>query len=151
MVEDIDATLCTDLIYAFAILNGTTNSIEVYDTYADITNQMYAKFVDLKKKNPNIKTTIAIGGWNDSHNGTKYSDMVASLQNRTIFIQSVMAFLENYKFDGLDLDWEYPMSSSDKAGFAELMKELRNAFGTQYLLSVAVAANKTIIDLGNQN
>ena len=29
-----------------------------------------------------------------------------------------------------------------------MMKELQSAFGSQYLLSVAVAVNQTIIDLG---
>jgi chitinase len=58
-----------------------------------------------------------------------------------------VAFLELYEFDGLDLDWEYPSGESDKAGFAELLKELRLALGTK-LISVAVAANSTIIDQG---
>jgi chitinase len=58
-----------------------------------------------------------------------------------------VAFLELYKFDGLDLDWEYPNGESDKAGFAELLKELRLALGTK-LISVAVAANSKIIDEG---
>ena len=32
--------------------------------------------------------------------------------------------------------------------FKPMMKELQSAFGSQYLLSVAVAVNQTIIDLG---
>lgn len=122
----------------------------MFDVGADITNGMYAKFVDLKKQNSKLKTTIAIGGWTDSHDGTnKYSNMVASPENRRTFIASVLKFLEQYKFDGLDLDWEYPSTPSDKAGFANLMQELRAAFGSKYLLSVAVTVNQTNIDNGN--
>ncbi len=140
------------MVYAFAILNGTTFKIVEFDPVVDLgANQFYTKFVDLKKQNPNLKTTIAIGGWTDSHNGTKYSDMVASPVNRKTFIDSVLAFLDKYKFDGMDIDWEYPSSASDKAGLAELMKELRAAFDLRTpksSLSIAVGVNKTISDLG---
>ena len=37
-VEDIDPTLCTHLVYAFAGLNSTTNSIYSLDPHYDITN-----------------------------------------------------------------------------------------------------------------
>lgn len=139
------------MVYSFATLDGKTNKMVVFDPNVDIDQQFYSKFVALKNQNPKLKTTIAIGGWTDSHDETapnKYSYMVASPENRTIFITSVMEFLAMYKFDGLDLDWEYPTGTSDKAGFAELMKELRASFGERYLLSVAVAANKNVIDLG---
>ena len=150
-MENINANLCTDLVYAFAVLNGTTNKIQVFDSNVDINQGFYTKFVALKTQNPSLKTTIAIGGWTDSHDGTnKYSNMVASAANRKTFIDSVMQFLTQYHFDGLDLDWEYPMTESDKSGFANLLRELRAAFDSQYLLSVAVAANQTIIDLGEK-
>lgn len=147
-MDNIDPFLCTDLVYSFAVLDGATYKIKIVDKWVDIDNNGYASFVALKTRNPQLKTTIAIGGWDDSHDGTnKYSNMVASSANRKIFVESVVEFLGLHKFDGLDLDWEYPSGDSDKAGFAELLKELRNALGTK-LLSVAVAANSTIIDQG---
>jgi chitinase len=140
------------MVYAFAILDKNSSKIVEFDPEVDLgTNQFYAKFVDLKKQNSKLKTTIAIGGWDDSHNGTKYSDMVASPEKRKIFVDSVMEFLDKYKFDGLDIDWEYPSSSSDKAGLAELMKELRAKFQMHtppYSLTIAVGVNLTISDLG---
>lgn len=146
-MQNIDPSLCTDLVYAFSTLDA--NRIISYDPNVDIANRGYADFVALKNKNPKLKTLVAIGGWNDSHNGTKYSDMVASAENRAIFVSSVVDFIKQYNFDGLDLDWEHPMSSTDKEGYSQLLRELRTAFGSKYLLTAAVAANQTIIDLGN--
>lgn len=66
----------------------------------------YKTAVGLKQVNPNLKVLIAIGGWNEG--GKKYSDMAATKMSRDKFVQSVVTFLQEHQFDGLDLDWEYP-------------------------------------------
>ena len=55
-----------------------------------------------------VKVTIALGGWNDSK-GNKYSRLVNNPASRKKFTEEVMKFIEKYDFDGLDLDWEYPV------------------------------------------
>ena len=59
-------------------------------------------------KNKGIRTLVALGGWNDSE-GNKYSRMVATQASRKKFIDSALQFIEKYGFEGLDLDWEYPV------------------------------------------
>ncbi|KZR97519.1 Uncharacterized protein APZ42_007558 [Daphnia magna] len=95
---------------------------------------------------------IAIGGWNDSNDGTgKYSKLVASSTNINTFVNSAVAFLQLYKFDGLDLDWEYPSTAADKVGFANLIVALKNAFlPFGFLLSAAVPASQFTIDAGTK-
>ena len=59
-------------------------------------------------KNYGLKVLIALGGWNDSA-GNKYSRLVNDAAARKRFIDSVITFIETHNFDGLDLDWEYPV------------------------------------------
>ena len=54
------------------------------------------------------KVLAALGGWNDSL-GSKYSQMVATVANRAKFIENAYTFVKQYGFDGIDLDWEYPV------------------------------------------
>jgi hypothetical protein len=40
---DIDAALCTHIVYGFAVLNGDQLIIKPHDTWADLDNSMYLK------------------------------------------------------------------------------------------------------------
>ena len=71
--EDIDPTICTHVVYGFAVLDGSNLVIKPHDTWADLDNDFYKKVTALKRYG--IKVTIAIGGWNDSL-GSKYSKLV---------------------------------------------------------------------------
>ena len=73
----------------------------------------YRAAVDLKKRNPSLKVLIAVGGW--AEGGKKYSKMASTPGNRSKFVKSVADFLRMHKFDGLDVDWEYP-GATDRDG-----------------------------------
>ena len=60
----------------------------------------------MKQKNKNLKTLLAIGGWNEG--SLRYSNVAASASKRANFIKSALNLVRSYGFDGFDLDWEYP-------------------------------------------
>uniref|UniRef100_A0A1S4KVH5 chitinase n=2 Tax=Ixodes scapularis TaxID=6945 RepID=A0A1S4KVH5_IXOSC len=91
----------------------------------------------------------------------RFSHMVSDRSQRQKFVRSAVKFCREHGFDGLDLDWEYPSfrdggKPEDKTGYAQLIKELREAFESEpvprgkqrLLLSVAMPAGKEYIDNG---
>ena len=150
--NEINWKRCTHLVYLTAYLNPETYQIMISDHERDITNGRFSKFVALKESNPKLKTMISIGGQTDSNDGTgKYSAMVSNSTNIATFVSSVVSFLQTYGFDGLDIDWEGPLTLSDKVGYSNLTKALRLAFDSSggFLLSAALTCAVTDISNGN--
>merc|ERR1719259_886743 len=166
--DHIDTSLCTHVVYGFAVLDSSTLLMKPHDPWADIDQWNkktgYDKVVQMGKvANDGTKNLIAIGGWNDSDgkkfNG-KYARLVLSAANRRKFIEHIIPYLDKYEFDGLDLDWEYPVcwqvdcaqgDPKEKEGFAAFVRELRAAFDAHHrplLLSAAVSPSSKVIDAG---
>jgi len=151
-VENIDPTLCTQIVYGFVGL-GNDNKIRVLDAWNDLYDNWgkgaMARFVGLKSQNPTLKALVAIGGWNEG--STKYSNMAATAVSRQIFVQSAVNFLQTHGFDGLDMDWEYPANrggiAEDRENFITLLRELKEAFAPYgFMLTAAVSCGKGTVD-----
>lgn len=151
--ENIDPNLCTHIIYSFAkVVGNTLAAYEWNDESTDWSKGMYERTIALKNQNPSLKILLAVGGWN--HGSAAFSTMVTSDTSRAQFVDNTLKFIKLHKFDGLDLDWEYPSAfdgsrPTDKENFSKLVKELKAAFQADgLLLTAAVAAGKGNIDNG---
>jgi chitinase len=111
------------------------------------SSEKLSLLVDQKKNHPHLKVMIACGGWGGSGG---FSEMAASPESRRKFVASAVQFIEKYRLDGLDIDWEYPgmrgignpYMPEDKENFTSLMRELREAMdatGKKMLLTFASA------------
>ena len=152
-VENIQADLCTHIIYSFMLLDPVTFLMKIGDDQLDVQLGNIKNFTDLKKTNPGVKLIVALGGWNDSRKPGLYSTLLASPSKRAAFVAHAVIFLEKWKFDGLDLDYEYPVNvgnvASDKAGFTALVRELRAAFDPKgWELTAAVGASPFVVNAG---
>lgn len=80
-----------------------------YDLVPMASNQTqyYSRFTALKE-DADLETWFSIGGWAFNDVGSTeetFSNLVASTTAQEAFFASVIDFLEEYGFDGVDIDW----------------------------------------------
>lgn len=154
-VQDIDPHLCTHIIYAFAKISIAENKLlqtEDGDDNGSNTDKQgdYFDFTGLKKRNPKLKTLLSVGGETMS---ASFPRMTITQSIMDIFAENSRIFLRDRNFDGLDIDWEFPMKES-RDDFTRLLKTLRQTFDAEILkegqsplmLTIATAAGGHNID-----
>ncbi|KII85595.1 carbohydrate-binding module family 5 protein [Plicaturopsis crispa FD-325 SS-3] len=159
--QNITPSDLTHILYAFADVSASTGVISLTDSYADEQkhydgdswdepgNNLYGclkQMYLLKLANRNLKVLLSIGGW--TYSQENHFDFVTDASLRSAFITSAVQLIEDYGFDGIDIDFEYP-STTNAQGFADLLTDLRTAFDnlqtkkgdkTPYQLTAAVSA-----------
>ena len=151
--DRIDAAKLTHINYAFANIRS---DLKIAMGYPDIDPSNFQLLNALKQTNPTLKTLISVGGWTWSG---KFSDVALTDASRTAFADSCVTFIKQYGFDGVDIDWEYPVNGGlptnikrpeDKHNFTLLLQKLRERLDTQgvidnkhYLLTIAGGAGNT--------
>ncbi|KAJ1326789.1 chitinase [Microdochium nivale] len=129
-MDDIPVNSLTHLYFSFAFITPNEYNIIGMDGLPD---DLFLQFTNLTRKNPGLKTIIAIGGWTHNDPGPLqkvFSNMVSTKETRALFIKNLLAFLRKFGFDGVDFDWEYP-GADDRGGvpedgvnFTKFLKEL---------------------------
>lgn len=153
--DKIKASNLTHLNYAFANISKDGKITLGYPN-KDLDN--FSKLKELKLSNPNLKTLISVGGWSWSG---EFSNVALTEESRTIFADSCIQFIKQYGFDGIDIDWEYPVSGGaptnsrrleDKQNYTLLIKKLREKLDEQglkdnkhYVLSAAVGVTNSYL------
>jgi chitinase len=139
-----DPAYITHINYAFGHVNNTFNGVR-------IDNESRLKsLVDLKKNYPKLKVMLSIGGWGSG----RFSEMATTDENRKKFAEDCLRVVNDFKLDGIDIDWEYPSSNAakissspeDTKNYTLLMQEIRNQIGKDKLLTLASVADAKYID-----
>lgn len=73
--EEIDPFMCSHIIFAFAGIKK--NILTPTEEYDEGRTGLYAKVTALKKKNPNLKVLIGVGGW--AIGGKPFREMTSGL------------------------------------------------------------------------
>lgn len=132
--DKINAFKLTHINYAFAGISSDLK-LTLMNASTDIKNIQGLN--NLKKKNPSLKIIISVGGWDESK---RFSDAALTESSRETFAQSCLDFILKYKLDGVDLDWEYPVSggiagtvhrAQDKQNYTKLIRAIRQKLNTQ--------------------
>lgn len=141
--RNVDPYLLDFAIYAFGLIQPD-GSIDVY------SKRYLRELADLRFANPRLKVIMAIGGWGNEG----FSDAALTPKSRFDFAREVKRWVDEYRLDGVDIDWEYPGSSvagitsrpEDKENFTLLLQALREVLGPQAWLSVAGVGSKEYIN-----
>ncbi len=142
-----DPTLVTHINYAFGKVANTFDKVEIK------TESRLKRMVKLKEKNEKLKVLLSIGGWGAGN----FSEMAADPALRKSFCEDCLAKCKTYGLDGIDLDWEYPTSSSagissspnDTKNYTALLKDLRAVLGDDYLITMASSSSAKYVDFKN--
>jgi len=164
-IADLPAAKLTHVNYAFANISG--GQCVLGDPWADVERHLpgdpwsgpgsdapyfgnFRQLDLLQEQHPHLLTLISVGGWTWSGN---FSDAALTPASRALFASSCADFMEDYGFDGIDIDWEYPGGGGlpsntsrpeDTQNFTLLLEALRNELnargaqnGRDYLLTIA--------------
>lgn len=171
LLKNLPAEKLTHLLYAFAIPEED-GSLRIFDPWGDLEKDYGLKLKDypwkgsfsqvqsLRLKNPDLKILISLGGWS----GSKwFSDIVADPQKSLRFYESQMAFVRRFNFDGIDIDWEFPVKGGASGnsrsaqdpdnlirflqGLRLWIKEHRLPDEKEYLLSLALPPAKSQLEV----
>ena len=139
-----DPNAMTHINYAFGHVNETFNGINVDNP--DRLHQISA----LKEQNPDLKVILSVGGWGSG----RFSEMAADSLNRANFAADCQRVIKEFNLDGVDIDWEYPTSSSsgissspdDTDNYTLLMRDIRGQIGPDKSLTLATPGNARYYD-----
>ena len=169
-IADLPAKELTHIFYAFANID-TTGRVILGDRCLDIgacdtaraanPGGNFAELRRLKERNPHLRLLVSVGGWTRSG---RFSDAALTDSSRRLFTASAIdVYIRQHPglFDGIDIDWEYPVGGGlkgnierpeDKENFTLLLAELRKQLDAQgaadrkrYELAIAMSAGPRAI------
>jgi len=144
-LSDVPAQKLTHLIYSHA---RPTAQGDCALAHPDVDTPNLLGLKRLRAQNQHLLVLLSVGGWSGSR---YFSDVAASSAAREHFSGSCLRAVAEYRLDGLDIDWEYPVTggkpadhkrTADKENFVLLLKQLRRdldtfGHGRHLLLTIA--------------
>jgi chitinase len=118
----------THLVYSLAVPT-VHGDCELSHPDIDVPNLQSLRA--LRGRNPRLLVLLSVGGWSGSR---YFSDVAATALARRRFSASCLKIVGKYGLDGIDIDWEYPVTGgkktdhkrkSDKENFVLLLRQLR--------------------------
>lgn len=139
---DIDPTPYTHLNFAFALIDDDTSEIRLS---SGKDTALFAQLKHVQFLSRDLQLWISVGGY--AVGAAPFSKLASTADGRRRFVESACRFMDQYGFDGMDLDWEFPAvpekggSKADRENLVALVKDYRS-YCKNKGLSVAVPGGK---------
>ncbi len=95
-----------------------------------------------------VKVILSLGGWGMDKAFAALTSEEASYER---FVSTVMIMVDEYDYDGIDLDWEFPDNPTEAKNFNRLARRFRRELNTlgdrkgrPFLLTMAVNASPSL-------
>ncbi len=148
--DKVDYSGLTHLNYGFAVVKDGVVTMHDTDKAPGLI-----KDLDKRTEAANVAHMISVGGWNNSQEGVFEAATVTDAGLEKL-ANSMVSYMAQWNFDGLDIDWEYPDTEAEKNQFTKLLQSLRTKLDAQgkkddkyYQLSAAVTTNHNNIQFIN--
>lgn len=105
-------------------------------TFNPLNNGWKLKLIAQNAHTHNVKVLISVGGWGWDK---QFETVAADPALRSVFVQNLKAFVDEYQLDGADVDWEYPDAGASAQNFLALIQELHSAMPDKELTTAVVS------------
>lgn len=131
LATDIDSSLFTHLICAYAYINSSTFELSI----SPPDETQFSNFTEIvRRKNPTVMTLLSI--WTQNSNFQNFISMINQSSHRTSFIESSIQRARLYGFHGLELNGVKPgTSKSNMTDMGFLFDEWRSAINRESNIS----------------
>jgi len=109
-------------------------------TFAPIGNPPELREIVEKAHAKGVNVLISVGGWGWDD---EFEALAADPTSRATFVQGLVNLIQDFKLDGVDVDWEFPNPGKSSENFLALIQELRNALPNKLLTSAVVSCGST--------
>lgn len=143
----IELDSITHVLYAFVWPNAD-GTLAYSDSYADHeievdgTRGCLRAITQIKHDHPHIKVLLSVGGGGTG--SQNFAALAKKPDTRRAFASSLVSLFD-LGFDGLDIDWEHPSNSEEKANYLALFRDLRKVFPRPLLLTSAIPAPPSML------
>ncbi|KAK3435682.1 hypothetical protein EUGRSUZ_C00392 [Eucalyptus grandis] len=124
-ISDIDSSLFSHLICAFAYIDSSTYQLSVNSS----TEQFFTTFTStVKRKNPSITTLLSVwaAAWAGREDPSAFVSMLSESSSRRSFIESTIEKARLYGFSGVDLCGVLRSRSINVTNLSALLREWRD-------------------------
>ena len=136
--EELQTVNVLDVSFGYVLDNGGVDVSSVASMMLRMVGEAHAN---------GVYVCLSIQGYGEAT--AQFSNCAADVTLRKTLAQNMANVVDKYHLDGIDIDWEYPGSYSqrnltdDRKNYTLLMKEIRSELdklGSGYLLTAAIPA-----------
>jgi len=155
IIDDLEPALqfCNYLVYGYAGIERDSHKAVSLNQNLDLDlgKGLYRTVTRLKRKYPNLKILLSVGGDKDIETSedakdlpNKYLELLENPTGRIRFINTAYALVKTYGFDGLDMAWQFPKNKPKKvhSGIGSFWKSIKKTFTGDYIVDEQAETHK---------